>query len=430
MTTLRALLPLCLCLGTACNEPSMDGEDGGTADSGDPSGDDGSEVPQDCGNDVIDEGEECDGADLGGLGCADLGAPFAGGTLACGATCTLDASACEADPGAPLVRLNEMTSDSVMGGPFANGASDAIELHNAGGSAADLSGWQLSDDPMLLMDRTYVFPDGTMLEPGAFIVVTQLDNNTMQGDYPFGINDSAEEEITLADAGGTVVDSLLLDGYHAVVSFCRVPDATGAWDFCVQTFGEPNSIAGAACGNGTIEDGELCDSGDLGGVSCESLELGFSGGQLLCHGQCRFDTRGCTTSSDLVINELEATMDDLELFNGGSEAVDLSGVILTDDRIDATYDPQLDTAELVFPAGTTLGPGEYLVVPVGLGPGQHPFGLGMQGDTVSLIQPSPLTVIDQVTYQSGEAQTSYCRQPNGPGGTWTDGCNPTFGAAN
>ncbi len=46
-----------------------------------------------CGNGVIDEGEQCDGAELGGFSCTDLGYPS--GTLACDvATCTYDASGC------------------------------------------------------------------------------------------------------------------------------------------------------------------------------------------------------------------------------------------------------------------------------------------------------------------------------------------------
>jgi hypothetical protein len=50
-----------------------------------------------CGNGVREPGEGCDGADVGGLTCVDLGCDL-GGTLACAANCTLDASACSSCP--------------------------------------------------------------------------------------------------------------------------------------------------------------------------------------------------------------------------------------------------------------------------------------------------------------------------------------------
>jgi hypothetical protein len=63
---------------------------------GDPSGDgDGDTGVPVCGNGVVDLGEQCDGAELGGIGCADLG--YSGGELACDpVTCTYDASGCTA----------------------------------------------------------------------------------------------------------------------------------------------------------------------------------------------------------------------------------------------------------------------------------------------------------------------------------------------
>ena len=51
-----------------------------------------------CGNGVVDGGEQCDGGNLNGFSCTDLG--YAGGTLACDpVTCTYDASGCMTDPG-------------------------------------------------------------------------------------------------------------------------------------------------------------------------------------------------------------------------------------------------------------------------------------------------------------------------------------------
>ena len=49
-----------------------------------------------CGNGTRETGEACDGADLGGFDCSNVG--FASGVLACAADCRLDLSACVANP--------------------------------------------------------------------------------------------------------------------------------------------------------------------------------------------------------------------------------------------------------------------------------------------------------------------------------------------
>ena len=57
------------------------------------------------------------------------------------------------------------------------------------------------------------------------------------------------------------------------------------------------TVAGSppVCGNDVKESGEDCDGTDLGDETCQGL--GFSGGQLACTTDCRFDTGGCTSAS-------------------------------------------------------------------------------------------------------------------------------------
>ncbi|MCA9709817.1 MAG: hypothetical protein KDK70_28515 [Myxococcales bacterium] len=51
-----------------------------------------------CGNGIIDPGEQCDGSDLQGFDCSSLG--LSGGTLACdGEMCTFDTSMCSSTTG-------------------------------------------------------------------------------------------------------------------------------------------------------------------------------------------------------------------------------------------------------------------------------------------------------------------------------------------
>jgi hypothetical protein len=55
-----------------------------------------SHPPPVCGNGRLEEGEDCEGGDVAGTTCADVGAGE--GALACGADCLFDASACSTPP--------------------------------------------------------------------------------------------------------------------------------------------------------------------------------------------------------------------------------------------------------------------------------------------------------------------------------------------
>ena len=331
-----------------------------------------------------------------------------------------------APPAAGALRLNELTSKSPAEGPYA-GMGDAIEIVNPGAEAVDLSGWKLSDDPGLAADKTYEFPAGTTLAPGGYLVLVAFDDLTGAGDFPFGISSTGAETVSLVDAHQTLVDQVAVDGARALVSYCRVPDADGEWGNCVQTLGAANVVAPSTCGDGTIEGDEACDGAELDGLAC--ADLGFAGGALTCTAiSCRLDATACDSGAEVVINELEAVDDRIELHNAGADLADLSGWILTD-RFAPGYDPTSDAEKLVFAAGTELAPGGYLVIARGDLAGQHPFGLASDGDGVTLVR-ADLTPADHVTYGPEQAEISYCALPDGPGGAWTADCIPTFGAAN
>jgi len=384
-----------------------------------------------CGNNQIDPGEVCDGDDLGGESCESLGDPYIGGDLSCAPSCdAFDASSCQVDAEAAQIKINELLAKGADSGPYAD-MGDIIELYNAGGASADLSGWKISDELDFPDDKTYVFPEGTTLASGAWLVLVAYDDMTMTGDFPFGISSSNEETLQLANASGMVVDSVNFDGALAEVSLCRIADGEDNWVLCLQTPGEANvedNVVPVICGDGKIEGEEQCDGDALDGKTC--VDVGdFDGGTLGCADSCAFDTSGCTSPLELVLNELSSSdLDPIELLNAGDAAVDLSGWVLTDDVTDP-YDPELDDKKLVFVDGTSIAGGAYLVIEKGDVDGLHPFGLGGGGDTVRLMN-ADLELVDSVTYGDAEAEVSYCRLPNGPGGAWTAGCVATFGDAN
>jgi hypothetical protein len=75
---------------SSATEGSTGGSDSGSgsgSDSGSSSG-----GADNCGNDIIDAGEDCDGADIGGALCADQG--FDDGVVGCDAACAFDLSGC------------------------------------------------------------------------------------------------------------------------------------------------------------------------------------------------------------------------------------------------------------------------------------------------------------------------------------------------
>lgn len=69
--------------------PQPDGGGGGSTAA---SGGGGAGAESTCGNGVIDEGEQCDGADFGGAVCSTFG--FSGGALVCGFTCSVVPTGC------------------------------------------------------------------------------------------------------------------------------------------------------------------------------------------------------------------------------------------------------------------------------------------------------------------------------------------------
>ncbi|MCA9697254.1 MAG: lamin tail domain-containing protein, partial [Myxococcales bacterium] len=381
-----------------------------------------------CGDGVRQGDEACDGSDLGGQSCQGLNPGFSGGTLACSDSCSFDDSGCTIDPGAPLLRLNEVTSDTVAAGDYAN-YEDVVELFNAGGAIADLSGAKLSDDPDFAADKTYTFPDGTTLGPGEHLVVYK-DDGSGTGLLPFGLKSDGDETLTLRGADDSMLDQVLIPAGQATVSWCRLPDGTGDWTQCAPTFGASNSGGGDDCGNGTLDAGEECDGDELDGQSCADFD-GYSGGELGCTAACSFDLGNCAEDAALVVvNELTSSgADEIELYNAGTLTADLSGWYLTDDLAfgDDNYDPGADAEELHFADGVTLAPGAWLVIQQGNGDLEHPFGISAQGDVITLLD-GDLAVIDQVEFADGEADPSYCRMPDG--GDWTANCDSSFGISN
>jgi len=204
-----------------------------------------------CGNGVVEQGEACDGADLGGEDCASLG--LEGGDLACTDTCEVDTSSCTG---------TALCGDGVRSHPE---ECDATDL--AGSSCADLG-----------------FDSGTLSCTAACTFDTdQCEVTGVCGDGEA----TPDEQCDGDDLAGATCASLGLDsGSLACTAGC--------------TF-DTNGCAGTNdCGNDAIEFPEQCDGQDLAGRTCQTL--GHGGGVLTCATDCTFDESGCT--DDLCGNDV------------------------------------------------------------------------------------------------------------------------------
>lgn len=133
-------------------------------------------------------------------------------------------------------------------------------------------------------------------------------------------------------------------------------------------------------------------------------------------------------SNDTKVYDEASEYDDwLEIYNAGGQSMALDNVSLTDDT---------ETLDLyTFPAGSSLGPGEWTFVWCDQAPDQGDnhanFTLQSAGDRVLLVR-DPLgsaEVLDEVEWTDMAAEVAAARYPDG-GDDWVITENVTPGAAN
>ncbi len=274
---------------------------GGGGSSSDTSGaDTGTGGTGSCGDGVKDPGEACDGTDLGGQSCVDLGLP--GGTLGCAPDCaSLDTSTCDAPascgdgvkdpgeacdgadlgsvtcmsqgfPGGALTCLGNCSGFDTSGCDPNPACGDGVKNGAETCDGADLGGQSC---------MTQGFPGGALacLTNCSGFDTSGCDPNPACGD---GVKNGVEA-CDGADLGGeSCVTQGFPGGTLTCLGNCSGFDTSGC---------APNPFCGDGVKNGT----ETCDGADLGGQSCTSQ--GFDGGTLACLGNCSgFDTSGCTTN--------------------------------------------------------------------------------------------------------------------------------------
>ncbi|RYB96032.1 hypothetical protein EUA06_00035 [Nocardioides glacieisoli] len=305
------------------------------------------------------------------------------------ASLSLTAPASAADPAgaAGTVVINEVSSNGFAGGDF-------IELYNKSSTTIDLTGYHLKDNAPLVEDD---IPLVGKIPPQGYVVI--YTSSPSSGPKSFGLG-SADEANLISPDGLTTVDSYGWTS-HRTPSWGRTPDATGEFAATTSpTPGGPNTLGSTAEAQVTIN--EVFTDG--AGTSAPGLH------------------------------------DYVEIYNGGSTPIDLSGWYVTDGAGTPTPADRvtLGGATAVLPAARYLAveteltdaeiPAGFTYLPVSNGT-KSGFGLNKL-DWVFLYKPDGTLVA--TTFKGvlpDEHANTWSRVTSGTG-LWKNGADQTPGAIN
>lgn len=263
-----------------------------------------------CGNATLDAGEDCDGTELGSNDCTTIGQGFVGGTLACAADCTFDVAGCEAPPncGNGVIDAGETCDGANLGG--ATCAAQGL----ASGSVTCTAGCQLDTSACYQCGNGSV--EGPEVCDGTnFAGATCLSLNHDGGTLLCAANCLSLNESSCTDCGDAVVEGTeQCDGNNLASQTCASQGFSSGTLTCSAscTFNYAQCL-GQTCNNGVIEGTELCDGTALGVASCVSL--GYVGGTLACAGTCD----GYVTTSCIGAECQDGTDNDVDGFTDATD---------------------------------------------------------------------------------------------------------------
>lgn len=258
------------------------------------------------------------------------------------------------------------------------GYPDYIELHNGSSEKADISGYGLSDS--LLEGAKYVFPAGTVLEPGAYVVVWCGGEAEDDMHAPFKL--SAGEEAVLFDASGRPLDTAVLNSVDSGMVLRREGDT---WTQAKPCPGYPKTEEGMAEYEKSLKETE-----DMGLYINEFM----------------------ASNATTICDSFGSYSDWIELYNSTDTDMDISGFGISDNLS--------QPMKYRFPDGTTIAAKGYLVVFCSGNEGMQngelhaPFGLRSYGEDVVIANRAG-RIIDSYSFKNQETDVSMARIPDGAG---------------
>ncbi|MBE6862946.1 MAG: hypothetical protein E7497_08665, partial [Ruminococcus sp.] len=117
---------------------------------------------------------------------------------------------------------------------------DWIELYNPSSAALDLSGYGISDKAE--EPYRFVFPDGTKIEAGSYIIVfcdSALTGQEALYTAPFGLSKDGET-LVLTDKNGNTADTITFGAIETDVTYGRCPDGSNVTAYMDMTPNAPN----------------------------------------------------------------------------------------------------------------------------------------------------------------------------------------------
>ena len=258
------------------------------------------------------------------------------------------------------------------------GYPDYIELHNGSSERADISGYGLSDS--LLEGAKYVFPAGTVLEPGAYVVVWCGGEAEDGMHAPFKL--SAGEEAVLFDASGRPLDTAVLNSVDSGMVLRREGEV---WTQAKPCPGYPKTEEGMAEYEKSLKETE-----DIGLYINEFM----------------------ASNATTICDSFGSYSDWIELYNSTDTDMDISGFGISDNLS--------QPMKYRFPDGTTIAAKGYLVVFCSGNEGMQngelhaPFGLRSYGEDVVIANRAG-RIIDSYSFKNQETDVSMARIPDGAG---------------
>ena len=258
------------------------------------------------------------------------------------------------------------------------GYPDYIELHNGSTERADISGYGLSDS--LLEGAKYVFPAGTVLEPGAYVVVWCGGEAEDGMHAPFKL--SAGEEAVLFDASGRPLDTAVLNSVDSGMVLRREGEV---WTQAKPCPGYPKTEEGMAEYEKSLKETE-----DIGLYINEFM----------------------ASNATTICDSFGSYSDWIELYNSTDTDMDISGFGISDNLS--------QPMKYRFPDGTTIAAKGYLVVFCSGNEGMQngelhaPFGLRSYGEDVVIANRAG-RIIDSYSFKNQETDVSVARIPDGAG---------------